>query len=46
PSTVFAAYNAYAVEDKHIEVYSFNGHEGGGPVHQEVQLDWLPPRLR
>ncbi|OMI34229.1 acetyl xylan esterase [Streptomyces sparsogenes DSM 40356] len=46
PSTVFAAYNAYAGEDKRIEVYAFNDHEGGGPAHQEVQLDWLPPRLR
>ncbi|WP_167051568.1 acetylxylan esterase [Salinibacterium sp. ZJ77] len=28
PSTVFGAYNAYAGE-KHIEVFPFNGHEGG-----------------
>jgi cephalosporin-C deacetylase len=46
PSTVFAAFNAYAGEDKQIEVYTFNDHEGGGPFQQAVQLRWLPPRLR
>lgn len=30
PSTVFAAYNNYAGADKFIEVWPFNGHEGGG----------------
>ncbi|QNO36929.1 acetylxylan esterase [Protaetiibacter sp. SSC-01] len=29
PSTVFGAYNAYA-GPKHIDVFPFNGHEGGG----------------
>ncbi|MFB7511946.1 MULTISPECIES: acetylxylan esterase [unclassified Streptomyces] len=46
PSTVFAAFNAYAVEDKEIEVYDFNDHEGGGPFQQAAQLRWLPGRLR
>ncbi|MFI6938161.1 acetylxylan esterase [Streptomyces sp. NPDC050418] len=46
PSTVFAAFNAYAGADKTIEVYDFNGHEGGGPYQQAVQLRWLPGRLR
>ncbi|GAB2584394.1 acetylxylan esterase [Streptomyces capparidis] len=46
PSTVFAAFNAYAGEDKHIEVYDFNEHEGGGPFQQQAQLRWLPGRLR
>jgi cephalosporin-C deacetylase len=45
PSTVFAAYNAYAHDDKRIEVYDFNGHEGGGPFHQVSQLDWFAERL-
>ncbi|MGP3947964.1 acetylxylan esterase [Streptomyces sp. 7N604] len=45
PSTVFAAFNAYAGDDKRIEVYSFNDHEGGGPFHEEAQLRWLPQRL-
>lgn len=30
PSTVFAAFNAYAGE-KEIQVWPYNGHEGGGP---------------
>lgn len=37
PSTVFAAYNAMTVP-KAIEVYRFNGHEGGGTRHQLKQL--------
>ena len=45
PSTVFAAYNAYAGDDKHIEVYDFNGHDGGGPFQQVVQLRWFAERL-
>ncbi|WP_432066114.1 acetylxylan esterase [Streptomyces sp. C10-9-1] len=46
PSTVFAAFNAYGGDDKRIEVYPFNDHEGGGEFQQAVQLAWLPPRLR
>ncbi|MFD7495066.1 acetylxylan esterase [Streptomyces sp. NPDC059832] len=45
PSTVFAAFNAYAHQDKTIEVYDFNDHEGGGPFQEAVQLGWLPGRL-
>lgn len=45
PSTVFAAFNAYPVEDKQIEVYRFNDHEGGGGLQEAVQLRWLPERL-
>jgi cephalosporin-C deacetylase len=45
PSTVFAAYNHYgsgaARVDKTIEVYPFNGHEGGDAVHVRRQLDWM-----
>ena len=37
PSTVFAAYNWYA-GPKSIEVYPYNGHEGGGPHHELVKL--------
>ena len=40
PSTVFAAYNAYAA-GKDIAVYEFNGHEGGGPYHRRRQLSLL-----
>ncbi|MEU6657503.1 acetylxylan esterase [Streptomyces sp. NPDC046821] len=46
PSTVFAAFNAYAGPDKAIKVYAFNDHEGGGYFHQAAQLDWLPRHLR
>ena len=40
PSTAFAAYNNYAGE-KSIEVYTFNGHEGGDNYHIEKKLDFL-----
>ncbi|MEV4937658.1 acetylxylan esterase [Streptomyces zaomyceticus] len=46
PSTVFAAFNAYAAEEKAIEVYEFNDHEGGEAFQQAAQLRWLPGRLR
>lgn len=45
PSSVYAAYNAYA-GDKRIQVYPFNGHEGGQAVHQVEQLAFLADRLR
>jgi cephalosporin-C deacetylase len=45
PSTVFAAYNAWAHEDKAIEVYEFNDHEGGGPYHDAAKLRWLRSHL-
>lgn len=45
PSTVFAAYNAYAGRTKEIEIYDFNDHEGGGSVQQAAQLRWLPKML-
>ncbi|MFE4611893.1 acetylxylan esterase [Streptomyces niveus] len=45
PSTVFAAFNAYPHEDRTIEVYEFNGHEGGEAYQEEAQLGWLPGRL-
>ncbi|MFM9445673.1 acetylxylan esterase [Streptomyces acidiscabies] len=41
PSTVFAAFNAWAHDDKRIEVYDFNDHEGGGPYQEEAKLSWL-----
>lgn len=45
PSSVFAAFNAWAHDDKEIEVYDFNDHEGGGPYQEAVQLRWLPSHL-
>ncbi|MFD7921974.1 acetylxylan esterase [Streptomyces sp. NPDC059740] len=40
PSTVYAAYHSYAAE-KRIEVYPFNGHEGGESDHLVKQLAFL-----
>jgi cephalosporin-C deacetylase len=45
PSTVFAAFNEIASEDKSLEVYEFNGHEGGGFFHWTRQADWLAARF-
>ncbi|WP_022900192.1 acetylxylan esterase [Humibacter albus] len=39
-STVFAAYNHYA-GPKQIDVYPFNGHEGGGQLAAERRLSFL-----
>lgn len=44
PSTVYAAYNAWA-GDKRIVEYPFNEHEGGGGHHESIQLDWLDQLL-
>ncbi|MFH8606910.1 acetylxylan esterase [Streptomyces sp. NPDC018029] len=46
PSTVFAAFNAYAGSERSMEVYAFNDHEGGGPYQQGVQLRWVQEHLR
>lgn len=46
PSTVFAAFNAYAEDEKAIEVYEFNDHEGGEAFQRAAQLRWLPGKLR
>ncbi|MFF8027098.1 acetylxylan esterase [Streptomyces sp. NPDC007896] len=45
PSTIFAAFNAWDHEDKKIEVYDFNDHEGGGPYQEAAKLAWLPAYL-
>ena len=44
PSTVFAAHNAWDGAAS-IEVYPYNGHEGGGEHHQLVKLAWLKSRF-
>ncbi|MFI9833866.1 acetylxylan esterase [Streptomyces sp. NPDC051913] len=44
PSTVFAAFNAWPHPDKEINVYEFNGHEGGGPHQEAAALRWLRGR--
>jgi cephalosporin-C deacetylase len=43
PSTVFAAYNAYA-GPKDIVVYEYNDHEGGEAFQRDEQLRWLARR--
>lgn len=44
PSTVFAAYHAYA-GSKEIAVWRYNGHEAGGPDDDQDALDFLAERL-
>lgn len=41
PSTVFAAYNRWGGEQKSIEVYPFNEHEGGQEHHHVAKFAWL-----
>ncbi len=45
PSSVFAAYNHCGSDDKAIEVYAFNGHEGGQLEQWRRQTQWLTARL-
>lgn len=45
PSTVYAAFNAFAGTDKAIREYGFNDHEGGGGFQERAQLDWLAERI-
>ena len=45
PSTVYAAFNAYAGE-KEMREYAFNDHEGGGPFHSAAVLAWLRQRFK
>lgn len=40
PSTVYAAYNHYAGE-KEMEIYQFNGHDGGGAFGNRDRIPWL-----
>ena len=40
PSTVYAAYNAYAGPKEIIE-YPYNDHEGGREFHEVAKVDWL-----
>jgi cephalosporin-C deacetylase len=46
PSTVFAAYNAYAGLEKDILVWPYNGHEGGGAFQDAAQLRFLNALVR
>ncbi|MEJ3404479.1 acetylxylan esterase [Rathayibacter sp. YIM 133350] len=44
PSTVFAAFNSWPAEHE-IEVYPFNGHEGGRGHQWQRQASWLAERM-
>jgi cephalosporin-C deacetylase len=39
-STVFAAYNHYA-GPKELQIWPYNGHEGGATFQPPIQLRWL-----
>jgi cephalosporin-C deacetylase len=41
PSGMFGAYNEITVADRQLEVYGFNGHEGGGQLQWLRQAEWL-----
>ncbi|MGY8827699.1 MAG: acetylxylan esterase [Candidatus Latescibacterota bacterium] len=46
PSTVYASYNHMPTGiNKSIEIYHYNGHEGGGNLHQQRKLKWLREKL-
>lgn len=45
PSTTFAAFNLLASDDKRIEVYPFNDHEGGLTAHWLKQVEFLAARF-
>ena len=45
PSTVYATYNAWD-GPKDLDVYPFNGHEGGEELHRRRRLDWLAKQTR
>jgi len=46
PSTVFAAFNSYASDDRRIEVYTHNDHEGGQTYQWVAQTEFLAERVR
>ncbi|WP_026554386.1 acetylxylan esterase [Arthrobacter sp. 35W] len=41
PSTVYAAFNHYRGEIKHVITYPFNDHEGGQGHQRQTQMAWL-----
>ncbi|MFN8620266.1 MAG: acetylxylan esterase [Chloroflexota bacterium] len=45
PSTIYAAYNAWAGAGKSIVEYPFNDHEGGQGFHEQAKLRWLADHL-
>lgn len=45
PSTVHAAFKAFAGPEKTLVEYEFNNHEGGGPFQDRQQMEWLSQRF-
>nr|WP_208382502.1 acetylxylan esterase [Microbacterium ulmi] len=45
PSTVYAAFNHYAVSDRRVEVYTHNEHEGGQSVQWLAQTEFVAARV-
>lgn len=45
PSTVYAAFNQWGHDDRTINVYPHNGHEGGRAIQAWEQLGWLRDHL-
>jgi cephalosporin-C deacetylase len=45
PSTVYAAFNRWAGAEKKIDVYPYNGHEGGQEYRFAPTLAWLRKHL-
>jgi len=45
PSSVFAAFNHLAADDRELVVYPYNGHEGGEGYQWQRQAAWLSTRL-
>jgi cephalosporin-C deacetylase len=41
PSTVYAAYNAWAAAPKQMREYAYNEHKGGAAHHEIAKLEWL-----
>ncbi|MDA3798823.1 MAG: alpha/beta fold hydrolase [Kiritimatiellae bacterium] len=45
PAEMFYATYNRLVNEKHIEIYPFNGHEGGGDIFQEIALNFIANKL-
>ncbi|ANC32689.1 acetylxylan esterase [Isoptericola dokdonensis] len=45
PSTVYAAFNAWSGDDKRIDVYPYNGHEGGQHYRFAPTVEFLRKHL-
>jgi cephalosporin-C deacetylase len=46
PSTGFAVYNHLTMVEKEMCVYPYNGHEGGGAIHEEEKYRFVRKYFR